>query len=208
VEGQDWRLHGQELYLAGARLHSAAHRAPSERGAHDHCEFCNGKLSGQAGDDVVATGWLTEDRYRWICDVCFADFRESLGFVVTSNDAARRGVELHDATVLEITGCSGVVVVRLEAFVHDDRESESCAGHWQRIDVRFYDATFERRGSGDQWILDGSLRVGEHTIESTLPIPFHEEGVILARLAGSDFELTVRAHRVWLTVAGPPRLRP
>ena len=203
MENQDWRLHGQEGYLAGARVRYTEYRAPSESWDHDHCEFCTRKLSEQAGDDVAGAGWQTEDGYRWICDACFADFREPFGFVVMEG-APRRGVELHDARVLDVTDGSGVVVVRVEAFVHDDWESKSCAGCWQRIDLSFYEATFDRHGSGDAVILDGSLRVDDRVRDNMLPIPFHEEGAAIATLMGPDFELTVRAHRVSLRVAGAP----
>jgi hypothetical protein len=205
VENQDWRLHGQEGYLAGARVRHTEYRAPSESWDHDHCEFCTRKLSEQAGDDVAAAGWHTEDGYRWICDACFADFREPLGFVVMQG-ASRRGVELHDARVLDVTDGPGVVVVQTKAFVHDDWESESCAGCWQRIDLGFYEATFDRHGSG-ALILDGSLRVNDRVRDNMLPIPFHEDGAVIATLMGPDFELIVRANRVWLRVAGAPGTR-
>jgi hypothetical protein len=207
VDGPDWRLHGQERYLAGARLRHAQYRAPSESWTHDHCAFCFRKLMEQPGNDIAAAGWQTEDAYHWICDTCFDDFREHLGFVVMDEGAPRRGVELHDAAVLEVTARSGVVVVRLEAFVHDDWASTSCKGCWQRIDLGFNEATCERRGLGEARILDGSLQVNDRVRDNILAIPFHETGAVSATMTGVDFELTVRAHHVWLRVAGAPGKR-
>jgi hypothetical protein len=142
--------------------------------------------------------------YHWICDPCFADFHERLGFVVMNEGEPRRGVELHDAEVLEVTGSPELVLVRLHAFVHDDWTSRSCKGYWQRIDIAFYGASFERGGSGEPSIYDGSVHVNDRVIRNMLPIPFHETGAISATMSGVDFELTVRAHRVWLRVAGAP----
>jgi hypothetical protein len=74
----------------------------------------------------------------------------------------------------------GLVVVRLEAFVHDDRESESCAGSRQRVAIGFYEATSERRGSGEPFVLDGSLRVNEDKTDNMLPVPLHRTGTVVA----------------------------
>ncbi|MCL2447331.1 MAG: hypothetical protein FWD17_00135 [Polyangiaceae bacterium] len=201
---EDWRLHGQERYLVGARLHYTEYRRPPEGWDHDHCAFCNLKLSEEAGADGARAGWQTEDGYEWICDTCFTDFRERLGFVMMDDGAPMRGVELHDARVLEVTAGSEPVVVRLEAFVHDDSASASGTGCWQRIDLAFYGAAIERRGSGEAGILDGSLQVDDRVFENMLPIPLHETGAVVATMAGVDYELTVRAHGVWLRIAGAP----
>jgi hypothetical protein len=206
VVDPDWRLHGHERHLAAARVRHAQYRSSSEHWDHDHCAFCSLKLSKQADVDVARAGWQTEDGYHWICDTCFADFRERLGFVVDEG-APTRGVELHDAQVLQVDTSAELVVVRLQAFVHDDWTSRSCKGCWQRIDLAFYEASFERHGSGEPWILDGSVQVDDLVTDNMLPIPFHEPGAVLATMAGADFELTVRARRVWLRVAGAPEAR-
>jgi hypothetical protein len=204
---QDWRLTGQERHLTGARVRRLEYRPSSETWDHDHCEFCRQKVMVRnsidgAGADTV--GWQTEDEYRWICDECFADFHERFGFVAMHEGSPTRGVELHDATVLEVTDQGGLVVVCLQAFVHDDLKSESLAGCWQRIDLGFYEATNDRRGSGEPWVLDGSVRVDEELFDNMLPLPLHRAGTVMATLKGADFELTVQARRVWLGVAGAP----
>ena len=201
---EDWGSQGKEGHLAGARLRHAQYRSPSEGWDHDHCAFCALKLSERAVGDAARDGWQTEDGYHWICDTCFADFRERLGLVVMEESTPGRGVELHDATVLEVTAGAELLLVRLRAFVHDDWTGSSCKGCWQRIDLAFCEAAFDRHGSGEPWILDGSVQVDDRVSDNMLPIPFHETGAVVASLTGAEFELTVRAHRIWLRVAGPP----
>lgn len=68
----DWRRLGQEAYLTGARLVFAKYERWSEQWDHDHCEFCGAKF--MLADGELQEGYCTEDRYRWICADCFADF--------------------------------------------------------------------------------------------------------------------------------------
>jgi hypothetical protein len=85
--GDDWRLTGQEGYLQGATFVHKPYRAWSATWDHDHCTFCTRKFVGELGqlsdDGVLAAGYSAlgrgpqgEDDYHWVCDVCFADFRE------------------------------------------------------------------------------------------------------------------------------------
>jgi hypothetical protein len=78
----DWRLQGQERYLAGKRLHWSKWTAPASNPSwdHDHCEFCWRKFMDSDDPDVCREGYTTEDRYRWICAQCFNDFRERFGW--------------------------------------------------------------------------------------------------------------------------------
>jgi hypothetical protein len=71
----DWRLQGQEEYLAGVTLARRPWRQSRPQWDHDHCEFCGVKF-GTDGLDALREGWTTFDEYRWICDTCFSDFRE------------------------------------------------------------------------------------------------------------------------------------
>ena len=92
----DWRLlRGQDEYLHGATLV----RKPF-RGEHDHCEFCWAKFVDPAfseghtrvaredprilteGYSALGTGPDGQDDYHWICDRCFADFRERFAWRV------------------------------------------------------------------------------------------------------------------------------
>lgn len=80
----DWRLAGQERYLAGATLIRRKYRAnPRNRDwDHDHCEFCWAKFMVEEQPDVLHAGYSTEDEYRWICDTCFSDFKDEFRWTV------------------------------------------------------------------------------------------------------------------------------
>jgi hypothetical protein len=77
-KGEDWRLQGQERYLAGVEL--VFRSFDGELRDHDHCEFCWRKFSPREGD--LHQGWCTPDGYRWICEECFRDFRERFGWKI------------------------------------------------------------------------------------------------------------------------------
>lgn len=79
----DWRRQGQERYLSRARLDFARYACFRPGWDHDHCEFCGRKFSLVAGD--LNEGYATPDRYRWVCQDCFEDFREEFGWQVTAN---------------------------------------------------------------------------------------------------------------------------
>ena len=70
----DWRLQGQEKYLMSARLARKKYECRDDEWDHDHCEFCGAKFSLQSSD-ALQIGYATSDNYRWICDICFEDFR-------------------------------------------------------------------------------------------------------------------------------------
>ena len=78
----DWRLQGQERYLTGVTLARRKWVESRPGWDHDHCEFCGAKF---AGPDVLHQGWATLDAYRWICDECFADFREQFKWRVLAD---------------------------------------------------------------------------------------------------------------------------
>ena len=82
----DWRLSGQEQYLAHAKLAWRTYVAKSPTSDHDHCEFCGAKFMVNGAPDVLTEGYSTEDGYRWICKICFADFRDRFGWL--SDDEA------------------------------------------------------------------------------------------------------------------------
>ncbi len=70
----DWRLQGQEKFLKGVSLSKETHKKHREDWEHDHCEFCGAKFSEREGD--LREGYVTTDRYRWICEVCYEDFKQ------------------------------------------------------------------------------------------------------------------------------------
>jgi len=80
----DWRLQGQERYLTGIALIRRHWRQSRANWDHDHCEFCGATFGADNEDDVLHEGWASPDEYRWICDVCFGDFREQFKWHVNA----------------------------------------------------------------------------------------------------------------------------
>jgi len=98
----DWRLHGQERYLAGATLVRKRYRVYSETWEHDHCEFCTAKFMDadfspehrkfiEEHPEVLTEGYTTTaehpkgaDHY-WICEPCFGDFEDSFGWTINAD---------------------------------------------------------------------------------------------------------------------------
>jgi hypothetical protein len=76
----DWRLWGQERYLAGAMLHWATYRAPSPVWDHDHCAFCWARFMEADDPEILREGYTTDDLLHWVCPPCFEDFRERFGW--------------------------------------------------------------------------------------------------------------------------------
>lgn len=70
----DWRLRDQQDYLFQKKLSHCNYKQLSPKSDHDHCEFCWKKFSLYDGDSHV--GYCTSDKYYWICDECYTDFKE------------------------------------------------------------------------------------------------------------------------------------
>ena len=89
AETSDWRLRGQEKYLAGASLAHRSYRpyAANRNWDHDHCAFCWAKFMVQDRPDVLHEGYTTQDDYFWICERCFQDFREQFRWTVVDDVA-------------------------------------------------------------------------------------------------------------------------
>ncbi len=83
----DWRLQGQEKYLAGVLLRKKRYSRRSEDWEHDHCEFCSKKFSERPGD--LNEGYTTEDEYHWICENCFEDFKRQFQWTVIEEEGGR-----------------------------------------------------------------------------------------------------------------------
>ena len=77
----DWRLSGQDRYLKSAVLFWRQYE-PAPGNDHDHCEFCGEKFMSGESKGVLAAGYSTEDRYRWVCRSCFNDFVDLFGWSV------------------------------------------------------------------------------------------------------------------------------
>jgi hypothetical protein len=100
----DWRLQGQERYLAGATLVRKRYHAYSETWEHDHCEFCQAKFMDadfsaahrkfiDEHPEILAEGYTTTEEhakgagYYWMCENCFAEFADSFGWKVGGDDS-------------------------------------------------------------------------------------------------------------------------
>ncbi len=75
----DWRLQGQEKHLQGAVLERKAYQPYRREWEHDHCEFCSAKLSLDV-PGALREGYATPDNYRWVCEDCYGDFKDLLGW--------------------------------------------------------------------------------------------------------------------------------
>ena len=76
----DWRRQGQETYLNGLTLARLKYQVHSPKSDHEHCEFCFAKIS--EGPDDLHEGYASDDKYRWVCDDCFSDFRDEMDWKV------------------------------------------------------------------------------------------------------------------------------
>ncbi len=78
VDPRDWRLAGQEKYLKGVEICRHPYRQYPKNPAwdHDHCSFCWAEFCLTGCKEALREGWSTLDEYNWICDPCFADFKE------------------------------------------------------------------------------------------------------------------------------------
>lgn len=68
----DWRLNDQMDYLDGEKLERDTFRA-TKTNDHDHCCFCWKTFSECPEDTHI--GYCTDDRYCWICDECYNDYK-------------------------------------------------------------------------------------------------------------------------------------
>lgn len=68
----DWRYNGQDKYLMNAQLMLC--KFDKSIRDHDHCEFCWKRFSEYVDD--LHTGYCTLDKYYWICEDCFTDFKD------------------------------------------------------------------------------------------------------------------------------------
>jgi hypothetical protein len=93
----DWRLTGQERYLANVAFARKPYRVFSETWEHDHCEFCGAIFMDperspenrafiEQHPEVLTEGYTTTAAhthgadYHWICEACFRDFSDRFGW--------------------------------------------------------------------------------------------------------------------------------
>jgi hypothetical protein len=87
---------GEKSSISGAQPSGKPYRAWRADWEHDHCAFCWRKLveEGTPSDDpetqtqgyaALGRGPQGEDDYHWVCDKCFADFRDRFGWTVVES---------------------------------------------------------------------------------------------------------------------------
>jgi hypothetical protein len=80
----DWRLSYGEDFLRGATLAWEEYLAPSETWDHDHCAMCWQKFMEVDWPGVEHAGYVayTPGEVWWICQRCFEDLHEEMGWQV------------------------------------------------------------------------------------------------------------------------------
>jgi len=81
----DWRLAGQERFLAGRPLEWAAWWEFRPGWDHDRCSFCWAEISDQPVGEHVSynAAWVTaDDNYHWVCPACFEDFADRFSWSI------------------------------------------------------------------------------------------------------------------------------
>jgi len=90
VAEDDWRLRGQEEWLANRPLRWARWTPYRDGWDHDHCEFCWAEISTLVGDHADAEeGYVTADD-SWICSSCFVDFHDRMQWTVIDSEPGER----------------------------------------------------------------------------------------------------------------------
>lgn len=82
-EANDWRLQGQDEYMKGIKLLKTEF-AKTSTNDHEHCEFCMAKFGEEP--ENLHSGYCTIDRYRWICEQCFEDFKDDFEWQVVGEE--------------------------------------------------------------------------------------------------------------------------
>ncbi len=82
----DWRLTNQENYLKNKELtFQRWEKLKGSTSDHDHCAFCFAKFTDR--DDIkdsLQEGYCTKDRYHWICEKCFGDFKDRFNWQINN----------------------------------------------------------------------------------------------------------------------------
>jgi hypothetical protein len=93
VDDSDWRLMGQEHWLAHRRLRWADWTPHQPGWGHDHCAFCFVEFSAMtSNENVLTAGYVTaDDNYAWICPTCFEDFRQQFDWTIAPTAPQPKG---------------------------------------------------------------------------------------------------------------------
>ncbi len=74
---KDWRLTNQMNYLYKKSLKKGSFKPYRKGWEHEHCAFCSEKI-----DSSISLAYSTEDKYHWICQGCFNDFKDMFGWKI------------------------------------------------------------------------------------------------------------------------------
>ena len=77
----DWRLTNQMNYLYNKTLLHIPYSPYRDGWEHDHCDFCSERIDKNTGK-----AYCTEDKYHWICQNCFDDFKDMFKWSVSNNE--------------------------------------------------------------------------------------------------------------------------
>ena len=80
MNNNDWRLTNQMNYLFRNNIIKSKFKPYRDDWRHEHCAFCSEKINC---DTKIA--YSTEDRYHWICEECFNDFKEMFEWNIINN---------------------------------------------------------------------------------------------------------------------------
>ena len=90
---KQWRIDNARL-LKGVRLQFRRYTRWNETWDHDHCAACWATFAEYDGPDFQHEGYATCDDYPrgacydWICQSCFADLKEDMGWTVVASTSA------------------------------------------------------------------------------------------------------------------------
>lgn len=78
IKSDDWRLRGQNEYMANMKFHYTKFLPPHYGSLHTHCEFCWHKFmkKSEGIEDCSSYGYCSSDGKYWVCEECFHDFKE------------------------------------------------------------------------------------------------------------------------------------
>lgn len=72
MNNNDWRLTNQMNYLYRKTLKKTVFEPYRDNWEHEHCAFCTKTID----DTTLNPVYTTEDKYHYICEECFEDFKD------------------------------------------------------------------------------------------------------------------------------------
>ena len=81
INNNDWRLTNQMNYLFEKDLLHVPYEAYRPGWEHEHCDFCSETI-----DTSTKRAYCTTNKYHWICENCFNDFKETFKWEVVQQE--------------------------------------------------------------------------------------------------------------------------